>query len=261
MHTPADYGREGSFMRFAALALIPLLGSGCFLELLSATAIQGTLQAEQATALNRQLKNVEQAVSDIELNHAIQAYNAEFGYYPTSLNDLVPSYFTSVPTQPDGSLYGYDPSSGTLYEEPLPATAQGESDAQKMQRIRTAINEYGNATGYYPGDLDQLVPQYLESLPTTVGGLDFLYDFNNGAVTHPNPAAVAPRTARRPARRGLGGGGSPMVETMTGLGIAQELNQMSNAGTNAASSRARSGLNKSVQQHNQLQQQVLDQLP
>ncbi len=248
-------------MRFAALALLPLFGTGCMLELLSATAIQSTLQAEQATALNRQLNNVKSAKSDIELNHAIQAYNAEFGSYPASLNDLVPSYFTSVPTQPDGSPYGYDPATGMIYEEPLPSAPQGESDAQKMQRIRSAITNYGTATGYYPGDLYQLVPQYLDKLPVTDGGFEFLYDPNTGAVTDPDPApAVQP--ASRPAQRGLGGGGgSPAIEAMTGLGIAQELNQMNNAGASAASSRARGGLDQSIQKNNELQQQMLDQLP
>ena len=245
-------------MRYAALALLPLLASGCFLELMGATAIQGTLQAEQATALNRQLNNVKNAASDIEVNHAIQAYNAEFGYYPASLNALVPSYFTSVPTKPDGTSYGYDPNTGALYDAPI--TNTGESDAQKMQRINTAINAYGNATGYYPGDLYQLVPDYLGKLPSSDGGSPFLYDSNTGAVTDPDPS-YASQQAPRPAQRGFGGGGSPAVEAMTGLGIAQELNQMSSGGSSAAASRARGGLNGSVQQHNQLQQQVLDQLP
>lgn len=247
-------------MRYAALALLPLFGSGCLLELMSATAIQGTLQAEQATALNRQLNNAKDVKSEIEVNHALQAYNAEFGYYPASLNDLVPSYFTSVPTKPDGSPYGYDPATGTLYDAPLQTAPQGESDEQKMQTIRSAINEYGTATGYYPGDLYQLVPNYLDALPSTAAGLDFLYDANTGAVTHPNPGAVS-QAAARPARRGVGGGGSPMVEAMTGIGIQQELGNMNSAGTSAAGARARGGLNESLQRQNQLQQQVLDQLP
>lgn len=247
-------------MRYAALALIPLFGSGCLLELMGATAIQSTLQAEQATSLSRQLDNAKNVKSEIEINHAIQAYAAEFGHFPASLNDLVPMYFTSVPTKPDGSMYGYDPETGTLYDAPLQTTPHGESDAQKMQRIRTAINEYGMATGYYPGALYQLVPDYLEELPTTGGGLDFLYDPNTGAVTHPNPGAMT-QAGTRPARRGAGGGGSPMVETLTGIGIQQELGNMNNAGTNAAGSRARTGISGSVQRQNQLQQQVLDQLP
>ena len=247
-------------MRFLALAVLPFLASGCFLELMGATAIQSTLQAEQATALNRQLNNVKNAKSDVEVNHAIQAYNAEFGSYPASLDALVPTYFTSVPTKPDGSSYGYDPATGTLYDAPVQTTPQGESDAQKMQRIRTAINAYGTATGYYPGDLYQLVPDYLNTLPVSDGGLGFLYDPNTGNVADPDPSGGMPQPAARPAQRGFGGG-SPAVEAMTGLGIAQELNQMNNAGTGAASSRARGGLDQSVQQHNQLQQQVLDQIP
>lgn len=246
-------------MRFLALAVLPLVASGCFLELMGATAIQSTLQAEQATALNRQLNNVKNAKSDIEVNHAIQAYSAEFGNYPTSLDALVPTYFTSVPTKPDGSAYGYDPATGTLYDAPVQATPQGESDAQKMQRIRTAINAYGTATGYYPGDLYQLVPDYLDTLPMSDGGLGFMYDSNTGNVADPDPSGM-PQPAARPAQRGLGGG-SPAVEAMTGLGIAQELNQMNHGGTSAASSRARGGLDQSIQQQNQLQQQVLDQIP
>jgi hypothetical protein len=246
-------------MRYVASALLlPLLASGCFLELMGATAIQGTLQAEQATALNRQLNNVKNAASDIELNHAIQAYHAEYGYYPASLDALVPDYFSSVPTKPDGTSYGYEPDTGMLYEAPL--TNTGESDAQKIREINTAINAYGNATGYYPGDLYQLVPDYLWELPSSDGGRQFHYDPNTGAVTDPDPSP-APQQAGRPAQRGFGGGGSPAVEAMTGLGIAQELNQMSSGGSSAAGSRARGGLNGSVQQHNQLQQQMLDQLP
>jgi hypothetical protein len=247
-------------MRYAAIAMIPLFGTGCFLELMGATAIQSTLQAEQAGNLAKTLESAKNVKSDIEVNHAIQAYAAEFGQYPASLNDLVPSYFTSVPVQPDGSPYGYDPQTGTLHEAPLPAKPAGESDAQKIQRINKAINQYGTDTGYYPGDLSQLVPFYISELPTTNSGETFVYDSNTGIVSHPNPAAM--QTPARPAQRGAGaGGGSPMVEAMTGIGIQQELGNMNNAGTNAAGTRARGNVDRSVNQHNQLQEQVLDQLP
>ncbi len=223
--------------------------AGCGLELLGATAIRGEMEKDSLQVLKRQMDHAQNTSSDLEVKHTIQAYYAETGQYPPSLEALVPEWLPAVPTKPDGMPYGYNPATGQLLDQPMPVVRQrGETDAQKMARIQDAIIQYGTAIGFYPESLQSLVPQYLASVPKTASGQDFLYNMQDGGLYHPNPAALeqqAPYAGnpnqpaqRRRATPGVAGGG-PMGEVMTGIAIQQELNSMSNAGSSAVGSRTR----------------------
>jgi hypothetical protein len=262
----------------SVIAMVPLVFSGCLADVLVSTAIQGELQKQQVQALTRQLNNAKDTKSEIEVNHAIQAYAGEHGRYPASLQDLVPDYFSAVPTKPDGSPYGYDPKTGKLTDAPAPGpaviTPAVETNEQKMARIRNAINQYGMAVGYYPPSIEALVPQYLPSVPLTANGARFIYDPQTGALHDPTGTpldipvpggATAPpppqQIASPSAQRGSGVGGSGlMAETMTGISIQNELNSMSSAGSSAAGGSARGNARAAGQAHDQRQQQVMDDL-
>jgi len=257
-------------MKLAIVGLIPLLLTGCMLDMLMSTAVQSELQAEQLQTVTRQLENAKQTASDIEVNQAIQAYSAEHGSYPASLQELVPDYFSQVPAQPDGSPYGYNPATGQLNAAgpaaALPARQPQMSNAEKMTKINGAIYQYGMATGYYPTSLDQLAPTYLPEVPKANNGQPFLYDPRTGALYEPQGATP---TQQMPAggtmQRGAGrqpaaGGGGLMGETMTGIGIQNELNSMSNAGSSAAGSRARSGARDFGSDQTRRQENAMDDL-
>lgn len=257
-------------LKYAVIAVIPLFLSGCMVDMLMSTAIEGELQKEQLGTLKKQLDNAKQTTSDIEVKHAIQIYAAEKGKYPASLEELVPDYLPQVPTQPDGSPYRYDPASGQIFDGPAqpvvpthPPMSQG-SNEDKMIQIRGAINQYGMATGYYPPSLQALVPTYLPAVPKANNGMDFIYTPENGALyepagtapTRPMPAGGYGNTAPG----GAGGGVSPMTEAMTGIGMQRQLDNMSNAGSSAAGSRARGDVRGIGQDHTQRQEQAMDDL-
>lgn len=262
----------------SVIAMVPIMLSGCMADVLVSTAIQGELQKQQMQSLTRQLNGAKETKSEIEVNHAIQAYAAENGRYPASLQDLVPDYFSAVPTKPDGTPYGYDPKTGKLAEAAPTAhaivTPAGETNEQKMARIRNAINQYGMATGYYPPSIEALVPQYLPSVPLTANGAKFIYDPQTGALHDPTgtlldvpvsggaPAQGPPQQiVSPPVPRGSGAGGAGlMAETMTGISIQNELNSMSSAGSSAAGSAARGNARAVGQARDQRQQQVMDDL-
>ncbi|GMW01367.1 MAG: hypothetical protein AMXMBFR84_25040 [Candidatus Hydrogenedentota bacterium] len=246
------------------VAACALAGSGCFLEMMGATAIQGTLQAEQAGMLKRQLDTARGTTAELEFNSGIQAYRAEHGKNPPSLEAMIPDYLARVPVKPDGTPYGYDPATGQLLDTAAPMQS-GETDMQKLQRLQAAVTQYWQQTGgYYPPTLQSLVPAYLKDVPKTSGGLDFIYDPRTATVFHPNPQQLAQPMphggqANAPRSSGVGGGGL-MGETMTGIGIQQELNGMSNAGATGAGTRARQGVGDIRTHSNDQQNQVMDNL-
>jgi hypothetical protein len=253
-------------MRYVTTLLSVAFLAGCGVEVLTTTAIQSELQAEQMTAMQRQLGNAADTSAQINIERAIATYKAENGSNPPNLEALVPAYLPQVPVRPDGLGYGYDPVSGTLTDNgvPVPAGAGAigggptEPDRRKIQEIKNAITQYGTATGYYPPTLRDLVPQYLPVLPTTTSGQEFGYNNQNGDVWHPAQTQAQPVYGARP-NVGAGGTG-PMGEVMTGIGISQQLDSMSNAGSSAAGSRVRAGAGALQDTHNQQQQKALDEL-
>lgn len=232
--------------------------SGCGLELLTTTAITSELAAQNANVASRVLDQAKTATSQTNAQHAIDLYRADKGHNPPSLEALVPEYLSEVPRRSDGTPYGYDPAGGRLLDTPqVPATAL--TDAQKLQTLAEAVQRYGRETGRYPVSLWSLVPNYVPQLPKTANGLDFLYDPRNGGVYLP-PGATSPAMPQPPPRTRAMGGGSPMGEAMTGIGISNQLDNMSHAGSSAAQGRAGANLGQIQDQHNARQQRALNDL-
>lgn len=215
-------------------ALASLLLSACGAELVTTTAITGTLQAQQAGAMRRQLDHATGTSGRINLEKAIQTFQAEKGYNPPSLDALVPQYIPAIPPKADGSAYGYDPSSGQLLGAPGAVTP---SDQQTIAQIQQAITQYGTAVGFYPPTLDALAPVYLPIPPRTTDGREFIYNNQNGQVLHPGLPGGGNSTV--PGGAAMGGPG-PMGEVITSIGVQQQLGSGSSAGTSSASSYGRS---------------------
>jgi hypothetical protein len=237
-------------MRAWIAPLCCLALAGCGAELLTTTAVTGGLQARQAGAALGHLERAKEASAQTALSQALQTYTAEKGAPPPSLEALVPEYLPSLPVQPDGAPWVYNPATGRVYEHAGPQP----EDRQTIERIQAAIYQYGTATGYYPPTLDHLAPAYLPAPPRTAAGEQFLYNNQDGDVRHPRQGMAAPN---RPARAPVGGGG-PLGETMTGIGIQQDLGNMNQSGANAAGNRARSGARAVGGDHNARQNQVMD---
>jgi hypothetical protein len=225
-------------MRSVLLCLLAAGLSGCFAEVLTTTAMRGQLAAQQGTAANQALNHVKGTTGRTKLEGAIRFYQAEQGVFPPSLKTLVPKYIEEIPLQASGKPYGYDPASGALLEQALSAAGPTQADYQRMQAINAAINQFGNATGYYPPTLDDLYPAYLAELPRTASGDAFVYNNKNGYVAHPRAGGRVPQPANRRRGGGMGGGG-PMGEAMTGIAIQNELGSMNQSGATGAGSRMR----------------------
>lgn len=244
-------------MRHTILAMLLALGlTGCLADVLVTTAVQGELQAKNASAAQNALNNVKDDTGRMQIERAIAAYHADHGAYPESLDVLG---FNPIPTRADGSAYGYNPVTGEVLD-----SAQGPTpeDYLLMQDIEEAINAYGTASGYYPPTLDALAEAgYLPEPPRTATGQEFAYNNQNGVFTHPLEGHVS---AARPAQRQSGGGaagaGGPMGEAMTGVAIQEELNGQSNAGASAARGAGGRTLNRATQSQNERQQKALEEI-
>ncbi len=269
-------------MRWAMTMFLTLLLTGCGLELLTTTAITSELQAKQASTAANALRYAKDSTQKQSVQSAVQAYYADKGSYPPSLDALVPGYLPETPKRADGRPFGYDPATGTVSETgpaPAPAVAPPPQaapvpsgvpamDQPVLTQLQQAVARYAQTTGRYPPSLQALVPTYLAMIPTTSGGQTYLYDPATGNVTHPAQPAGGPAPAplalpppqgatpgQAPAR--VGGAGGPMGEAMTGIAIQNQLNSNSNAGVTAAGSRARGGLDNAQTNHNQQQEEAL----
>ena len=245
-------------MRYIVTLLGALLLTGCGVDVLMATAVQGDLQARQAKSANRVLNRAKAFKGTTEIKSAINLYRAEYGSNPPSLEHLVPGHLDAVPIQSDGSAYGYDPRSGRISNRPSPnnqaAPNNTARDQKTMRTVLAAIQKYGTATRFYPRTLDDLHPRYLQALPRTVDGQEFIYNNQNGQVSLPyRPQTQPTRRAATPRRgSGMGGSGSgPMGEVMTGMGVSKELNGMRHSGVSSASSRSRQKLRTGAADQNQ----------
>lgn len=245
---------KNRFRIFLVVVCSGMLLAGCGAEILTTTAIRGELEAQNIRHANQQLGLVQRRMDTLGFNQAVQAYRAEHGVNPPSLEALVPKYLAKMPLKPDGTPYHYDPATATLSESPA-AGGVTPADQQMMLDIRNAINQYGTAIGYYPPTLDALYPTYLAQLPRTSAGEPFFYNNQNGDVVHPRAHAVPTPSGAG----GRGGGVGPMGEIMTGVGMQQSLGG-GNSAAGAVRSRARSGADAISGQHNDRQNQVMDDL-
>lgn len=179
---------EDKAMRTVLVLTMILALGGCGVELLTTTAIQGELQAQNMKAVQGQAKAIAESAAKTRLQQAINMYMGEKGGYPASLNDLVPNYIDAIPKRVDGQYWGYDPQTGRLLETSVPEPS-------------------GIMSGAFPV-----------------------------------------------------GGGGPLGAAVTGMGMQQQMNSMSNGGTNAAGGYARGEISGAVGGHNQQQEQVMDNL-
>lgn len=250
--------------RLIPCCLSVLLLGGCGVELLTTTAIQSELQAESLYAAKNQLSRVGAQMGEARLRRAIDAFNAETGGYPPSLDVLAPGYIPAIPIKGDGTPYHYDPATGRLIDRPLPAipstiTAQ---DEEYMGVVREAIQRYGRTTGRYPASLQVLAQQrYLRYVPKTSSGQDYVYYPQTGALHH--PAALAQQGyggAQRAPRRGAAAGPGPLGDAMTGISVQNQLNQMNNSGASQGGGYARRGIRGKTDQYNQRQSQAIKDL-
>lgn len=242
-------------MKTTALILsTALLLAGCGVEIVTVAATQAELQKQAAQSATRQLQRAGESTGRIQAERAIQTWYAEKGFYPPSLDALVPDYLASAPLRGNGEPFGYDPATGRLLDGAQ--AGPGSRDLQTIAEINRAINQYGTATGYYPPTLDALAPYYLPLPPRTVDGREFVYDNQNGYVGLPPRQAGQP-AAPRSGARGPAGDAGPLGEAMTGIGIQQELDSRSNAGTSAAGSRGRRAVGGAASGHNQRAEDAL----
>lgn len=240
----------------AVMAAIFLL-AGCGAEILTVAATQAELQKQAAQGATRHLQQAGAQSGRIQAERAIQTYHVEKGHWPPSLEALVPNYLASVPTRADGSPWGYDAATGRLTEGRAGMGGGHGEDMRNLERIRQAINQYGHATGYYPGSLQALVPHYLPEVPRTHQGQEFFYNPANGDLRVPGMAAGTGAGTGAGAGAGAGSGLSPMGEAMTGVGIQQQLGNTSNAGSSAAGGLGRRGINNAATQQNRQAQEAL----
>lgn len=244
-----------AIIRTAAIGLVLAGLPGCMLDLLMGAAIQGELAGQAAQTGARAMDRASDASGETTLRQAIQAYKAETGLNPPSLAALIPEFLGSIPIQSNGQPFGYDSASGQILTGAA-ASGPTSADNEKLQRIQTAINAYAQATRYYPASLDQLSPLYMGEIPKTDGGQAFRYDPNTGQAAFPamggsSMGAMAP---------GGAAGGSLMTETMTGMGMQQQLNNMNQSGTNAASGRMRNNARNIGAGHDERTNNTMNQL-
>ena len=252
-------------MRYAAILSLAFLSAGCGLELLGTAAISSGLQAETARRATGQMQQARETTSQISVESAIAAYRAEHGANPDSLQALVQDgYLPHLPTKPDGTPYGYDPSTGALLDAPMagsaPKPAIPAQDIASLEALHGAITRYWQVTQAYPPSLQALVPTYITAIPKTTDGRDFLYDPRTAALSHPSQAWPAAPPQHAPQRQPVAGAGGPMGEAMTGLAIQQELNRMSNAGAGSAGTRTRERARSVQGGHDARNQKVMDSL-
>ncbi|MBX3180981.1 MAG: hypothetical protein KF886_26855 [Candidatus Hydrogenedentes bacterium] len=242
----------------AVILLAAMFLSGCLVDVLTSTAIQGELQAQQASAAKNTLDRVETDTAQTNLQRAVDLFHAEKGVYPPSLDVLAPAYINPIPTRADGAPFGYDPMAGKVLRE---STGIDPADYATMEHIRNAIIAYGTRTGFYPDTLDTLAQAgLLPAPPRTAAGEPFLYNNQTGLVQHPRATGGGMAAAPRAGGGVPAGGGGLMGEAMTGIAIQEELNRSSNAGSAAAGTRGRTGARGAAATQDERQQRALDEL-
>ncbi len=231
--------------------MVPLLLSNCGVELLTTTAIQGELQAQQLKSMQKQVQSVSNQTAKINLQRAIQTFQAENGRYPTSLNELVPKYLPSLPNPGNGMRFTFDPATGQILT--IPAEIP-EEDLRRMEQIKYAVLQFAYATGYYPQNLDVLYPNYISFTPRTTSGEQFVYNPQNGSVSHPRQGLISPQA---PAQ--VGATSTPISEYTGAIGIQQHLGNSPNS-SGSVGTYIRGNINNIQNDYSNKQNKVMDDL-
>ena len=134
-------------MRSVFALVLCLALTGCGVELLTTTAIQGELQTQQMQAMKRQVQSASDTSGRVTLERAIQTYRAEKGGNPPSLASLVPDYVPAVPKRGDGTEYGYDPARGVLMDGPAAPAAAAPAASPATAGSKSPTPRTANAIG------------------------------------------------------------------------------------------------------------------
>jgi hypothetical protein len=234
------------------------------MEVMTTTAIQGELAAQNASAANRTLSYAKDNQAKAQLQHGINTYTAEHGQYPASLQMLVPDYLASVPMQSTGEPFGYNPANGTIATGAAAQTMQHpavtQQDLKNLELIGKGIYSYWQSTGYYPQTLDSLTPLYMTKLPKMSNGQDYWYNTQTGLVYHPAQQSQPNTGGRHTTGASSGGGGGLLNETTTAIGIQNQLGNMNRSGTQSTSTRSRNTTRGLSGSHSQRQMDALNEL-
>lgn len=233
--------------------LILIFLSSCGVELLTTTAIQGELQAQQLKSMQKQVEGISNQTGKINLERAIQTFRAENGRYPSSLNELVPQYLPSLPSPSGDSIYSFDPTTGQIITVPASIPVD---DVRRMEQIKYAIVQYTQATGYYPTTLDSLYPSYLGFVPRTSSGEAFVYNAQTGSVSHP---LLSSAQTPQPSASSPSAGTYPMNTVTGGMAVQQQLNSMTNS-SGAVGSYSRQSVQNIQNDYSNQQNKVMDDL-
>lgn len=256
---------DSSIARWKALFALVLAAAmlpGCILELLTTTAIQSELQAQNASSAMNQLDRTRRMADEMKIRQAIDVYRAENRVNPPSLEALVPAYLDAVPVGPTGDpLYAYDPSTGWfgLRSENAPAAGAGKTaqDEKNLESIRSALYDFHAMYGRYPTQLTDLVPRFIDAIPNQVSGQPYRYFPDTGEVYHASDLQSAGSTSGRSQSSSMPiSGGSPVAEQMQAIGIMNDLN----AGSNPTAGRSRQQVQDIGAQQNDRYESALDDL-
>jgi hypothetical protein len=184
-------------MRYFLVLMLGVLSSGCLLELMTTTAIQGKLAAESATQGQAAMNQAKDMKGKTELEQAIKMYTFDQDRYPSSLDDLVPRYLPALPLRGNDQAFSYDPRRGKVSNDvqTKPYGGSGSArmtnqDVTNLTALRQAIYGYWQATRRYPDSLSSLEPLYIQTVPTMSSGGAYLYDPTTGGVNHPEELRV-----------------------------------------------------------------------
>jgi hypothetical protein len=171
-------------------------------------ALNGSILASATTYIKRcELRRVKDLTEEIRqrlalLEQAIYNYmvtNSEYEVvWPKSLDELVPDYLTRIPDPIKGEWI-YDPTSGRVHNSAYPGVSSGKAHLNlspifkrkkeakirgNLGLLRSALAIYwGDNQGEWPKSLEELVPLYIERIPSPIEGF-WEYNPQNGNIRH-----------------------------------------------------------------------------
>ena len=229
-----------------SIATIVCMLVGCGVsETVVVSGIAATNAKNQVEALNGIQFKANADVASNRVRESIALYQASTGFLPVSLQDLIDKgYLPALPALPEGLEFRYDRITGTVSTGP--ATAPAPTPAAPVAE-GLIVQQTEFLTGLAPHIKDG---RFVAPKGSNQGAA--------GAQQQQNRQQPTSVPQQRRSRGGGGfGGGGPMGEVMTGMGIQNELNSMSSAGSSSASSYARHGIGQKTNNYSQRQEQML----
>jgi Tfp pilus assembly protein PilP len=154
-----------------------LLTIGGILALIQVTLIfyfsSGTKPTDIKVAIEESLAKqsglTPKAKEQLKLQLALNHFQAETGTYPNSLNELVPTYFDSVPNDPEtGKVYAYQIEAGRFYLGDRSKSPTTQLAANKADQKTIGLSEQER--------LEKEQEALIASLDENVALVSFVYD-------------------------------------------------------------------------------------